>query len=134
MSKHASGRGRMRGRPRKKKHSRHHRSPAAKKFRKTVADLVRQQPATADEINRLGKYAVEEARDANAKKLQKRLIDSSDGTVYYKLPSGQMVRSTLRAKQQADGTLIPLPPDPRPSKRERAKEKRRLKRKTARER
>ncbi len=119
---------RDRGSARRKRHNRRRASAAKQKRDKLEAERVRQVPATAADIERLGKYAVAEARAENAAKLQKRLVGSSGGTVYHKLPSGQMVKSTLRARELPDGTLEPIPPDPRPTKRERAKAKRQLKR------
>lgn len=118
---------RNRGGPKKRRHNRRRPSSSAAKKRAVARERAEQRPAATADLERRGKYAVEEARADNAKKLQKRLIGSSDGTVYHKLPSGQMVKSTLRVVELPDGTLRPVPPDPRPTKRERAKMKRRLK-------
>lgn len=129
MSKHASRRPRGSGRRKKKHHNRPTRSDAARKARKASADRCRQQPVTETELDRIGKYAIEEARTENEKRYQQRLVDASDGTKYYRTPHGQWVKTDGRAIVKPDGTLRTLPPAPRLSKRERAKMKRDLKRK-----
>jgi hypothetical protein len=129
VSKHASRRARTKGGRRRKRHNRPSLSAAARKARKARADVVKQKPVAEAELDRIGKYAIDEARSENEKRYQRRLVGSSGGQMYYKLPTGQMIKTDGRAVIQADGTLRPLPPDPRPTKRERAKARRRLKRK-----
>ena len=120
MSKYAS---------RRRRTNRPSLSAAARKARKTRADAARQRPVAEGELDRLGKYAIDEARLENEKRYQRRLVGSSDGTTYYKTPHGQLIKTDGRAAIQPDGTLRSLPPAPRLSKRERAKMKRNLKRK-----
>lgn len=128
MSKHASRRPRTKGGRRRRRHNRPTVSASVRKKRKARADQVRQQPVAETELDRIGKYAIDEARSENEERYQKRLVGSSDGEKYFKLPHGQMVKTDGRAVIQPDGTLRPLPPVPRLSKRERAKARRRLKR------
>ncbi len=90
---------------------------------------LRQAPASKEDIKRLGKEAaVAIALGENAKRIQRATVRASDGELYVVWPGGTMVKTNGQAAARPDGTLIPLPPDPRPTKRERAKAKRRLKR------
>jgi len=94
--------------------------------------LHRQVPVTEEDIERLGrKVAVEIARSANEQRIQRWLVKSKDGEMYYRMPGvgNQLIKTSGKAVVQPDGTLRLLPPDPRPTKRERAKARRRLKRK-----
>ena len=91
--------------------------------------LLRQVPATAADIERLGKLAaVEIARVENAKRLQRATVRASDGELYVRWPGGPWMKTSGKAVMLPDGTLRALPPDPRPTKRERARARRRLKR------
>ena len=108
----------VRGKRRKK------RGPSAASRKETRAD---REPPKAPE--RLDEDVRETLRAKNAKVMQKRMISASDGQVYYKTPGGPWIKTIAKAVVLPDGTLRALPPDPRPTKRERAKEKRLLKRK-----
>lgn len=123
------GRVRVKGGRRRKRHKRPRVPAAAAEARRTRADGTKQRPVTEEELDRIGKYAIDEARSENEQRYRKRLVRSSDGTMYYKMPHGQLIRTDGRAVVQADGTLRPVPPAPRPTKRERAKMKRNLKHK-----
>ena len=130
MSKHLGlGRARSCGSRKKKHHNRPNLSAAARQARRARADQARQKPVAEGELDRIGKYAIEATRKENEERYQKRLVGSSDGTMYYKTPHGQMIKTDGRAVVRPDGTLRTLPPAPRLSKRERAKMKRNLKRK-----
>jgi hypothetical protein len=90
---------------------------------------LRQVPATKEDIKRLGREsAVSIALGENARRVQRATIRAKDGELYVVWPGGTMVKTNGEAAARPDGTLIPLPPDPRPTKRERAKARRRLKR------
>ena len=91
--------------------------------------LERQVPASKKDIKRLGrKAAVSIALGENAKRLAQALIRGSDGQLYCRFPGDPWVKTNGKADALPDGTLRPIPPDPQPSKRERAKAKRQLKR------
>lgn len=91
--------------------------------------LERQVPASEEDIERLGrKTAVSIALAENVKRLERATIRASDGEMYYRFPGGSWVKTSGNAAALPDGTLRPLPPDPRPTKRERAKARRRVKR------
>ncbi len=91
---------------------------------------LRQVPATKEDIKRLGKQAaVAIALGENAKRVQRATIRASDGELYVVWHGGTMVKTNGDAAALPDGTLMPLPPDPRPTKRERAKARRQLKHK-----
>ena len=94
MSKHASRRQRTKGGRRKKHHNRPSLSAAARKARKTRADAARQRPVAEAELDRLGKYAIDEARLENEKRYQRRLVGSSDGRLYLlRLTDGELLWS-----------------------------------------
>ena len=94
---------------------------------KALARLDAQQPVTKADATRLGQYARERARPDNLKRIRKAMIRARDGQVYYRGPHG-WVKTSGEVVELPDGTLRPLPPAPRPSKRDRAKMKRRAKR------
>ncbi len=98
-----------------------------KSKRKAVARADTQRPATMAEVKRLGRHAGKLARTENLKRLRESMIKASDGTVYYRSPRG-WTKTNGGLVERSDGTLRPLPPEPLPSKRDRAKMKRRLKR------
>jgi hypothetical protein len=90
---------------------------------------LRQVPASKEDIKRLGKQAaVSIALGDNAKRVERATIRARDGELYVVWHGGTMVKTNGQAAARPDGTLLPLPPDPRPTKRERAKTKRALKR------
>ncbi len=94
--------------------------------------LQRQVPVTEEDGARLGrKVAVEIARAANEERVQRWLVKSRDGEMYYRTPGAvnQLIKTSGQAVTLPDGTLRLLPPAPRPTKRERGKMKRVLKRK-----
>ena len=94
--------------------------------------LQRQVPVTEEDVERLGrKVAVEIARAANEERVQRWLVKARDGEMYYRTPGAgnQLIKTSGQAVTLPDGALRLLPPAPRPTKRERAKMKRALKRK-----
>ncbi len=119
---------RGRTKPPRKRHSRRRASAAKRKRDKLARENTKQEAVTKADVERLGHYAVEEARTANAKKIQRQTIRGRDGQLYYRTPGGPFVKTSGKAVEYSDGTLVPLRPDPRPTKRERVKAKRRLKR------
>ncbi len=94
---------------------------------KAAARADSQQRATKAEVKRLGRHAGKLVRQDNLKRIRQDMIRASDGTVYYRGPHG-WIKTNGGLVKRSDGTLRPLPPEARPSKRDRAKMKRRLKR------
>ena len=94
---------------------------------KAAARAYSQQRAAKADIERLGRHAGKIVSADNLKRIRQDMIRASDGTVYYRGPHGWM-KTNGGLVELSDGTLKPLPLEPRPSKRDRAKMKRRLKR------
>jgi hypothetical protein len=88
---------------------------------------------TDEDVERYGReIAVSRALEVNRERLRRCLAKTRDGQMYYRDPDGRgrtYVRTDGKAMNMPDGTLRLLPPDRRPTKRERAKLKRALKRK-----